>query len=115
MVVSCFGEIDRLKEGVVGHRVLSDGRGLLVNEVSELFLSWPPVSGVELDAEVFLRSARVVASSQQHSSQTVPEHLVALSDVGGTGRGGDDAVQGDVKFADPVGAGYLSDDLDGLV
>ena len=81
MVVTCFGDIDSLEEGVVSDRDGRDDCTFLVYQVCKLLLSRTTVPRVKFDSKIFMRSSWVVTGCQQDASKTVSIHFVEFSDI----------------------------------
>ena len=78
---------------------LRDLQRLGVDRVGDLFGRRPAIGGVEFDAEIAIRPARIVARRQDQPA----ERLVLADDAGGGG-GGEDAARANQEAAEAVAA-----------
>ena len=89
--------------------VLTDRQGARVDRLGDLLRGRAAVGGVELDAEVAVRAARVVAGREDDAAGSG-----VLADHAGGGRGGEDAALADQAARHAVGGGHAQDHLDRL-
>lgn len=87
---------------------------MLKHCICELFWRWATIFAIELDAEVVISTARIMAGCEQHTTNTVTDCGVLMAYIGRTGRSGHHPVLWDVHLTDSIRASQLNHCEDSL-